>query len=136
MATFSGAGIFGVELFLLANGDVVINEIAPRVHNSGHYTIEACHTSQFEQHIRAVAGLPLGSGKMRVPAAIMYNILGNGNTEQTLEPCIKSLAVPGASMHWYNKGEARAGRKMGHITVTGATMSEASLRLSKVDHCC
>lgn len=120
---FSGAGIFGVEMFLLENGELTFNEIAPRPHNSGHYTIEACHTSQFEQHMRCVTGLPLGSSAMKVPCSVMINIIGLGDGEQgmkdTLEPCVKSLDIPGATVHLYGKEECRKGRKMGHITIVG-----------------
>src|SRR5205085_1438053 len=76
MEHLKGAGVFGIEMFLTKDGKVYLNEIAPRVHNSGHYTIEACVTSQFEQHIRAITGLPLGSTEMIVPASVMVNILG------------------------------------------------------------
>ncbi len=117
-----GRGIFGVELFLLPNDDVVLNEIAPRPHNSGHYTIEACETDQFEQHLRACMGLPLGSAELKVGAAMMVNILGEGADEAAEKKVVdavttKSLNIPGASIHWYGKGKPTMGRKMGHVTV-------------------
>ncbi|KAJ1997019.1 phosphoribosylaminoimidazole carboxylase ade2, partial [Coemansia thaxteri] len=113
------AGIFGVEMFLHSDGHtVLVNEIAPRPHNSGHYTIEACNTSQFENHLRAVLDLPLGDTSLKVPAAAMVNVLGGANGHASvLEPCLASLDIPGATVHLYGKDGAKAGRKMGHITV-------------------
>jgi len=110
-------GIFGVEMFALPDGSFVINEIAPRPHNSGHYTIEACHTSQFEQHIRAVMGLPLGDPGLRVPAAVMLNILGDANGNCFPDP-VAALDQPGVSVHGYGKA-VRPRRKVGHLTITG-----------------
>ncbi|KAJ3165613.1 phosphoribosylaminoimidazole carboxylase ade2 [Geranomyces variabilis] len=119
-----GIGIFGVEMFLMPSGDIVLNEIAPRPHNSGHYATEACYTSQFEQHLRCVLGLPLGSAEMKVPVAGMVNILGvAGGLEETLAPCARSMVVPGATVHLYGKKESRAGRKMGHITVVAKSLA-------------
>jgi 5-(carboxyamino)imidazole ribonucleotide synthase len=112
-----GVGVFGVELFLLENDTVLLNEIAPRPHNSGHYTIEACITSQFENHLRAVLGLPLGSVEMVKPAAVMVNLLGKRNGEVKPEMIRAALKVEGAHVHLYGKRESRVGRKMGHITV-------------------
>ncbi len=106
----------------------MLNEIAPRPHNSGHYTIEACYTSQFEQHLRAVASLPLGCPDMKCGAAIMINILGTADGEEgmlQLRPLLhQALRVPGASVHWYGKSSCRKGRKMGHITLTGPSMAK------------
>ncbi len=124
VSSLDGAGIFGVELFLQADGKVLLNEIAPRPHNSGHYTIEACSTSQFEQHIRAITGLPLGKPDLRVSAAVMVNILGQETAEATQELVDKSITITGASLHWYGKSESRPQRKMGHVTVTGETLQE------------
>lgn len=124
VAALDGAGVFGVELFLLSDGTVLLNEVAPRPHNSGHYTIEVCVTSQFEQHARAVTGLPLGDPSLRVNAAIMINVLGGDSLEDTLRPVEAALLIPGATTHWYGKRAVRPGRKMGHITITGATMHE------------
>ena len=122
-----GAGVFGIEMFLTTGGEVLVNEIAPRVHNSGHYSIEACQTSQFEQHIRAIAGLPLGSTEMLVPAAVMINVLGerdgDGPTEVIGEEEVAQM--PDASLHMYGKSPTKIDRKMGHITVTGRTLQEA-----------
>jgi 5-(carboxyamino)imidazole ribonucleotide synthase len=124
----SGAGTFGVELFLDQHGTVLVNEIAPRVHNSGHYTIEACATSQFEQCIRAISGLPLGSTDLLVPSAVMVNILGERNGEVELHGLAEALAVPYTSVHLYGKSPTKVDRKMGHITATGQTVEEARER--------
>jgi len=129
ISSLDGAGIFGVELFLQADGKVLLNEIAPRPHNSGHYTIEACDTSQFEQHIRAITGLPLGKADLRVPAAVMINILGQETDEATQDLVDQAINISGASLHWYGKSESRPQRKMGHVTVTGETLENIAERL-------
>ncbi|MCS6882118.1 MAG: 5-(carboxyamino)imidazole ribonucleotide synthase [Oscillochloridaceae bacterium] len=120
-----GVGIFGVELFELPDGRVLYNEMAPRPHNSGHYTIEGCVTSQFENHLRAVLGWPLGPTDMRAPAAVMVNLLGRYHGPVRGDVLRQALAVPGAHVHLYGKRENRIGRKMGHITALGATLAEA-----------
>lgn len=120
-----GAGTFGIEMFLTRKGEVLVNEIAPRVHNSGHYTLEANRTSQFEQHIRAISGLPLGDTSMVVPAAVMINILGERDGPTKLTGLSKVLAVPGVSVHIYGKSPTKIDRKMGHITATGRSQAEA-----------
>ncbi|KAL3897446.1 MAG: hypothetical protein SGCHY_003415 [Lobulomycetales sp.] len=125
VAAFDGAGVYGVELFLQADGSILFNEVAPRPHNSGHYSLEACYTSQFENHIRAVSGLPLGSCDMKVEGAVMVNILGQETSALTLAPCKKALALPGASVYMYGKGECRKGRKMGHINICRSSLKEA-----------
>lgn len=133
VASFDGAGIFGVELFLLADGSVLLNEVAPRPHNSGHHTIEACVCSQFEMHLRAVMGWPLGDPSLKVGASIMYNILGEADGEEGVtlahELLGRALAVPGASIHWYEKPGSRIKRKMGHLTVVGKDLPECRERL-------
>ncbi len=111
-----GVGIFGVELFLTHNNQVLINELAPRPHNSGHYTIEACLTSQFENHLRAILGLPLGATDLIAPAA-MVNLLGANSGPAIPKGLAQALSVPGANLHIYGKSQARPGRKMGHVTV-------------------
>ena len=103
-------GVLTVEFFACADGPIV-NEIAPRVHNSGHWTIEGAHTSQFEQHLRAILGLPLGDPSLVSAGATMENLIG-----PDVERWAEVVAEPGADLHLYNKGEARAGRKMGHVT--------------------
>lgn len=120
-----GAGVFGIEMFLTGDGEILINEVAPRVHNSGHYTIEACRTSQFEQHIRAITGLPLGDTDMVVPAAAMVNILGQRNGPIKPAGLAEALAVPQTSIHIYGKSPTKIDRKMGHITATANTIKQA-----------
>jgi len=123
-----GAGMFGIELFLTESGEVLVNEIAPRVHNSGHYTMDASRTSQFEQHIRAVSGLPLGDPAMTAPAAVMINILGERDGPTKIEGLKEALAVSGVSVHLYGKSPTKVDRKMGHINATGNTLEEARER--------
>jgi 5-(carboxyamino)imidazole ribonucleotide synthase len=121
-------GVACVEFFVTTDGRVLVNEIAPRTHNSGHLTIEACETSQFEQQVRAVCGLPLGSPRLRAPAA-MANLLGDCWFAPDGTPrdpdWAAALAVPGVWLHLYGKREARPGRKMGHLTALAATADEA-----------
>ncbi|MEA1981973.1 MAG: 5-(carboxyamino)imidazole ribonucleotide synthase [Campylobacterota bacterium] len=113
-----GVGIFGVELFLTNEGELLVNEIAPRPHNSGHFTVEACATSQFEQIIRAVTNLPLGSTKLISPA-VMVNLLGEEGYagEPFIEGIHDALEIPELSFHFYGKTFTKPFRKMGHITV-------------------
>lgn len=120
-----GVGSFGVELFLTGNDELVLNELAPRVHNSGHYTIEACRCSQFENHVRAVLGWPLGSAELVMPAAAMENLIGASKGPGRPLGIEKALAVSGAHVHVYGKAMSGAGRKMGHITALGRTLDEA-----------
>lgn len=117
-----GAGIFAIEMFATED-DIIISEIAPRVHNSGHHTIEANVTSQFEQHIRAITGMPLGSTAMRVPAAAMINILGQREEPLTREGMDRVLTLPDTHPHFYGKSSRKA-RKIGHITVLGSSVEE------------
>ena len=123
-----GVGSFGVELFLEPDGRLCINELAPRVHNSGHYTIEACECSQFENHVRAVLGWPLGSPRMRTPAAAMVNLLGRCQGSGQPIGLEKALAVPGVHVHIYGKKTCAPGRKMGHVTALAETIEEALAR--------
>jgi 5-(carboxyamino)imidazole ribonucleotide synthase len=120
-----GVGVFGVEMFETPQGTALYNEIAPRPHNSGHYTIEACATSQFDNHLRAVMGLPLGSPSMITPAAVMVNLLGARNGPARVDGLAAALTVEGIVVHIYGKLEARLGRKMGHVTALGSTLAEA-----------
>jgi 5-(carboxyamino)imidazole ribonucleotide synthase len=111
-------GIFGIELFLTSEGKVLVNEIAPRTHNSGHYTLDACLTSQFEQQLRAVTGLPLGSISLKSAGAVMVNLLGYENATSDYQNKRDRLAqIPQAYVRWYGKNESRPGRKLGHVTV-------------------
>lgn len=110
-------GLFGIELFLTADGSVLVNEIAPRTHNSGHLTLDACITSQFEQHLRAVCGLPLADASLKVPGAIMVNLLGYETAAYDYGDKRQLLATfPNTFVHWYGKPKARPGRKLGHVT--------------------
>jgi 5-(carboxyamino)imidazole ribonucleotide synthase len=131
MDAFKGAGVFGIEMFLIKGDKVLINEIAPRVHNSGHYTIEACVTSQFEQHIRAITGLPLGDTSLIVRSAVMKNILGTKIGDGYPKGIEKALKISGVSYHLYGKKETKVGRKMGHITVVGNSQNEVLKKANK-----
>jgi 5-(carboxyamino)imidazole ribonucleotide synthase len=118
-----------VELFVGADGALLVNEIAPRPHNSGHYTIDACATSQFEQQARILAGLPMGATLQHTPA-VMVNLLGDiwfeGGSTAAREPdWARMLAHRLAKLHLYGKREPRRGRKMGHVTCLGATLAAA-----------
>lgn len=123
---FAGVGVFCVEMFVTPDGQVLVNEVAPRPHNSGHYTIEACVTSQFEQHIRAIAGLPLGDTSLCAPA-VMVNLLGAEGEEgpAVLEGYRQALALPGVHLHLYGKEITAPQRKMGHFTVTAPSLEQA-----------
>ena len=114
-----GRGVYGIELFETVDGEILLNEIAPRPHNSGHWTIEGAVTSQFESHVRAVLGWPLGSTELRAPT-VSKNLLGDVDEAQDaqLSNVDRILETPRAHLHWYGKREARPLRKMGHLTVT------------------
>jgi 5-(carboxyamino)imidazole ribonucleotide synthase len=129
MEVLKGAGIFGIEMFVTKSHDVFINEIAPRPHNSGHYTNEACSVSQFEQHLRAVLDLPLSKPELLCPA-VMVNILGNedSNGSYAIKGLRQLLSVPGVKLYVYGKKTSKPGRKLGHITATGRTVEEALMR--------
>lgn len=133
--SLTGAGIYGVEMFLCRDNTLLLNEIAPRPHNSGHFTIEACETSQFQQHLRCVAGLPLGSTAMCVGGAVMINLLGTGDSPLDAElswlPCQAAMHIPGAHVHWYGKAGVRKGRKLGHINITGTSVNDALNRMQQ-----
>ena len=118
-------GTLTAELFLLADGSLVVNELAPRVHNSGHWTIEGAETSQFEQHIRAICGLGLGSAAALAPSATV-NLLGSGpRRDARLLGMETALADPAVHLHLYDKRRVFERRKMGHLTALGATVDEA-----------
>lgn len=120
-----GIGAFGVEMFLMRDQRILVNELAPRVHNSGHYTIEACETSQFENHLRVLLERPLGSVSMRAPSAVMINILGSV-TGSGIPRNMDSVSIPqNVGLHVYGKAQCRPGRKMGHVTALGDTIEEA-----------
>lgn len=136
MECFKSVGTFCVELFVNEkSGQVLVNEVAPRVHNSGHYTIESCRTNQFENHIRAILGLPLGSTEMLVPSAGMKNILG-GRSEKGFAAYAgveNALKLPNVSVHIYGKPRITPNRKMGHVTVTGTCATEVKEKLDQIN---
>ncbi len=123
---FQVCGLLAIEMFVKSDGEVIVNESAPRPHNSGHITIEANYTSQYEQHLRAILNLPLGDTRLRSPA-VMVNLLGEpGYSGSPLYKGIDEvLALQGASVHIYGKQETRPFRKMGHVTILGETIQEA-----------
>jgi len=120
-----GTGIFSIEMFVTEQDDVLINEISPRVHNAGHYTLEACETSQFEQHLRAVAGLPLGPVAQKRPA-VMRNLLAAPGAPVGTRQAIAVAPAPDARLHWYGKQQAKPWRKMGHLTCLHDTTEQAA----------
>jgi 5-(carboxyamino)imidazole ribonucleotide synthase len=128
VTTLNAIGVFGIEFFLTATGEISVNEIAPRTHNSGHYTIEGCHTSQFEQLLRVVSGMNLGDVAMVAPVAVMVNLLGYEkatwtSSEKSIENSryaekLKAIAnFPNTHIHWYSKTSSSVGRKLGHVTI-------------------
>jgi 5-(carboxyamino)imidazole ribonucleotide synthase len=128
--TLDYVGVLCVEFFITDGGRLLVNEIAPRPHNSGHFSIDACVTSQFEQQVRILAGMPLGATSQLAPA-VMLNVLGDAwfhHGEQREPAWADVLRIGGARLHLYGKRDARAGRKMGHVTVLGATVNSALAR--------
>ncbi len=119
-------GNLAIELFV-SGGRVLINEIAARPHNAGHFSIEGCVTSQFENHLRAILDWPLGSTTLMAPAVVMVNAFGNETVPEPVAKIPEAVAVEGAHMHWYGKG-SRPGRKLGHVTTLGTTADEALAR--------
>lgn len=127
-----GKGIFAYEFFLTTSGELLLNESAPRPHNSGHYTIEGCVTSQFENHVRAVLGLPLGSTKLRKPAVAMINLLGTDKRDAQVDFALDAITVPDGHLHVYGKLDSKPGRKMAHYTLLGDDMEEIYQKARKV----
>jgi len=125
-AAFAHVGILAVELFLTAEGDILVNEVAPRPHNSGHYSIEASYTSQFENHVRAILDLPLGDTSSKV-AGIMVNLVGDEGYSGPVvyENIAKIMQLKGVTPHLYGKKETRPFRKMGHVTIVHEDINEA-----------
>ncbi|WP_394758424.1 5-(carboxyamino)imidazole ribonucleotide synthase, partial [Flavobacterium sp.] len=123
---FNHVGLLAVEMFQTENDDILVNEIAPRPHNSGHHTIEASYTSQFENHLRAILNLPLGNCDSKV-AGIMVNLVGEENFSGPViyENIEKIMAIDGVTPHIYGKKETRPFRKMGHVTIVNKDMKEA-----------
>jgi 5-(carboxyamino)imidazole ribonucleotide synthase len=128
-----GVGIFAVEMFLDKEGIVLVNEVAPRPHNSGHHTIEACYTSQYEQLLRILAGLPLGPTTLIQPA-VMLNLLGaeGFSGKYRLQGIEEVMTMPGVYIHLYNKKESRPMRKMGHVSIIAPTLDEAKQKATFV----
>lgn len=133
---FDGVGMFCVEMFVTEEGGIFVNEVAPRPHNSGHYTIEGCVTSQFENHIRAIIGLPLGQTDLLRPT-VMRNILGEKgyNGIPNIRGAYEALSIEGVSLHIYGKTETKPQRKMGHLTVVAETLELAKERAEKACNC-
>jgi len=130
-----GVGVFCVELFLMKDGRVLINEVAPRPHNSGHYSLDACTVSQFEQQVRTLCGLPLGEVRLLTPA-VMLNLIGDEVLFATESPAAQELLrEPGAAVHLYGKRVIRPNRKMGHITFLASTCAEALAKASAFRSC-
>ncbi len=125
VTTLEAIGVFGIEFFLTTKGEVSVNEIAPRTHNSGHYTIEGCQTSQFEQLLRVVSGMKLGNVSMVAPVAVMVNLLGfenaTGVDADYLDKRKAIASFPNTHIHWYNKTRSSVGRKLGHVTILAET---------------
>ena len=138
IAQLDYVGVLCIEFFVLKDGSLVVNEMAPRPHNSGHYTIDACVTSQFAQQVRAMARLPLGDARQHSPA-VMLNILGDlwfdEGSDTAREPAwAQVLALPGANLHLYGKDDPRRGRKMGHVTFVAPTLAEAQKNFAAACH--
>ena len=134
MEVLGTRGIVAFEFFYTPNGDVLLNESAPRPHNSGHYSIEGCVTSQFENHIRAVLGLDLGSTELTHPSSVMINLLGTQNRTARVEFSEALLSEPNGHLHMYGKIQSKIGRKMGHFTLLGnnsTSVYERAMRLTE-----
>lgn len=121
---FNGYGMLCIELFVTKEGSVLVNELAPRPHNSGHYTIEGCYTSQYENHIRAILGQPLGGTSLIRPTA-MKNLIGEYSGKAQVKGLMEAYSYPNVKIHIYGKETVSKGRKMGHITATAPTLAEA-----------
>jgi 5-(carboxyamino)imidazole ribonucleotide synthase len=132
-----GEGIFAIEMFVTAEGSVLVNEMAPRPHNSGHHTIEGCYTSQYEQLLRVLTNKPLGSTEIVQPSA-MLNILGSEVFEgpYKLKYEAELLATPGVYIHMYNKSISKPNRKLGHITILAPTLAELNIKANTILHQC
>ena len=129
-----GFGLFGIELFFTKHGKLLVNEMAPRPHNSGHYTIEGCVISQFENHVRSVFSLPLGSAEMVNPNAVMINLLGKTNGAGIVKNYTRALSDEDVHLHIYGKKLSRKGRKMGHITITGNDAAKILRKAKKAEN--
>ena len=130
MEIFDGVGTFCVEMFVTSDGTISVNEVAPRPHNSGHYTIEGCFACQFENHIRAICGLPLGDVSLIQPT-VMVNLLGESDGVATLKGLEETYKDPNVKVHFYGKSESKRYRKMGHFTVVDKTIDGAIERAER-----
>ena len=127
LSALDWVGIFGIELFLTEDHQVLVNEIAPRTHNSGHYTLDACDVSQFAMHLKAVTGETLTAPQIKAKAAVMVNLLGYESAEnQYLDKRQEMATLLNTNVYWYGKTQARPGRKLGHVTVLGESIAKAS----------
>lgn len=131
MEVFEGVGTFCIELFLTKDGEIYVNEVAPRPHNSGHYTIEGCFANQFENHIRGIVGLPFGCTELISPT-VMVNLLGESDGIAKLEGLEVSYGDPHVRVHFYGKPESKKYRKMGHFTVRANTLESAIKKAQKI----
>jgi phosphoribosylaminoimidazole carboxylase len=124
-------------MFLLPDGSLLLNEVAPRPHNSGHYTMDGCVTSQFENHLRAVLGWPLGDTSLNCGSSLMLNMLGEADDDEGVriahDLMAKAYRTPGASVHWYDKAGMRKGRKIGHINIVAGSREEGRQKLAVLD---
>ncbi|NJN21668.1 MAG: 5-(carboxyamino)imidazole ribonucleotide synthase [Leptolyngbya sp. RL_3_1] len=127
-------GVLGMELFLAPGDRLLVNEVAPRTHNSGHYTLDACETSQFEQQLRAVSGRPLGPAGMTCDRAVMVNLLGFETAHHDYGEVRSRLAqIPNAHLSWYGKAASRPGRKLGHVTVTMIAAMDVAATIAQLE---
>ena len=132
MIAIDAVGIFAFEFFLTKDGELYLNESAPRPHNSGHYTIEGSMTSQFHNHVRSVLNLPLGEATLRSKAVLMLNLLGTQNGIAALNPIQNFLNIEDGHLHLYGKKDSKIGRKMGHFTLLGHNKSDMQNTLNKL----
>ena len=131
MSVFEGVGTFCTEMFVTVSGDIFVNEVAPRPHNSGHYTIEGCFANQFENHIRAVVGLSFGDTSLVQPT-VMINLIGQNSGMARLTGLKEAYGDPNVHVHVYGKNDVKPGRKMGHFTVTGKSIEDTLERAEKL----
>lgn len=135
MKTLNAVGIFAFEFFITKDKDIYLNESAPRPHNSGHYSIEGCETSQFANHVRAVLNLPLGSPALTSKNILMLNLLGTQNGPALLGPLNSFYQIKKGYLHLYGKKESKIGRKMGHLTLLGEDLKQMEIKLKQLKGC-
>ena len=133
MSVFEGVGTFCIEMFVTKQGGIYVNEVAPRPHNSGHYTIEGCFANQFENHIRGIVDLPFGCTDLIAPT-VMVNLIGESNGNAKLIGLEEAYLDPTVHVHYYGKSESKVGRKMGHYTVTGENVEDTIRRAKALKH--